>query len=135
MSDADPRVRLEVVRALENIGDAEALNSLLAMTDDQDVEVRHGAVIAMGAAGGEHEVFVLQELFDSDASRSEKIIQAIGHLGGTQSKSFLFDLLESEAGFQKAGLKNEIERLREEVLRVLAQNPDSEIIARIVAKF
>ena len=131
MSDADPRVRLEVVRALEKLQDADALSSLLSMTDDSDMDVRHSAVIAMGASGSEHEVFALQELFTSDAARSAKIIQAIGHIGGPQAKIFLFDLLDRDAHFRTAGLKKDIVMLREEVLKALAKNPDAEIVAHI----
>lgn len=131
MNDADPRVRLEVVRALEKMEDPDALSTLLSMTEDQNLDVSCSAVMAMGASGGEHEVFVLQELFGSDALKSAKIIQAIGHIGGAQAKLFLFDLLDDDEGFRKAGLKNEMVVLRKDVLRALAINPDAEIIGHI----
>lgn len=131
MNDADPRVRLEVVRALERMEDSDALSSLLSMTEDQDVEVGRSAIVAMGTSGGEHEVFVLQELFSSDAPRSTKIIQAIGDIGGAQAKLFLFDLLDRDDRFSDAGLKDEMVVLRKEVLQALAKNPDPEVIEHI----
>jgi HEAT repeat protein len=133
MNDLDSRVRCEVVRVLEKIGGEAALRLLVSLAADAEREVRHAAIVALGAAGGEHEVFILRELFDSHADSVDKIIYAIGHIGGEQAKVFLFNLLDSDALLKQAGYGHRITELREAVLKALAQNPDSEIIRRIEA--
>jgi hypothetical protein len=131
ISDPDPRVRFEIVRALERIGGADALRFLVGLAEDSDRDVRLAAIVALGAAGGEHEVFVLRELFGADRDSAEKIIYAVGHIGGLQAKEFLFALLENDEGFKSAGLGEHTAELREVVLKTLAQNPDAEIVERI----
>jgi HEAT repeat protein len=131
LSDPDSRVRFEIVRALECIGGDDALRFLVTLAEDPEREVRLAAIVAIGAAGSEHEVFVLRELFGANPDSAEKIIYAIGHIGGRQAKEFLFALLDDDDEFRNAGLGERIRPLREVVLKALAQNPDAEIVERI----
>ena len=85
-------------------GGTDALRFLVDLAEDPDREVRLAAIVALGAAGGEHEIFVLRELFGADADSAEKIIYAIGHIGGRQAKEFLFALLDDDSEFRSSGL-------------------------------
>ena len=92
------------------------------------------AIVALGAAGGDHEAFVLEELFRSDHENAEKILYAIGHIGGAHAREFLFEMLDSDQPFKDAGYaRGRTAVLREIVLKALAQHPDSETIKRIEA--
>jgi HEAT repeat protein len=131
LSDPDRRVRLEIIRALERMGSAEARALLVPLAEDSVLEVRRAALSAMGSVGAEHEVFILQELFRSDPESAETALYAIGHIGGREAKDFLFGLLEQDAPLAGAGYLARAEALREAALKALVQNPDAEIVQRI----
>ena len=131
LADPDPRVRKELVCTFERIGGEDALRYLVLLAEDQTEEVRQAAIVALGATGSEHEVFVLRELFASDAGSAEKILFAIGHIGGRQAKEFLFNVLEDDAVLERVGYGNRRAALREVALKALVQNPDAEIVQRI----
>jgi hypothetical protein len=91
------------------------------------------STVALGSVGGEHEVFILQELFTTDPESAGSALLAIGHIGGRVAKDFLFRFLEEEGPPAAPGLPDRAEVLRETALKALVQNPDSEIVSRIEA--
>lgn len=129
--DSDRRVRLEIIRALERIGSPESRALLVSLAEDRVLEVRRTAMTALGSVGGEHEVFILQELSTSDPESAESALLAIGHIGGRVAKDFLFGFLDEEGPLAAAGQGDRADTLRETALKALVQNPDSEIVSRI----
>jgi HEAT repeat protein len=129
--DQDIRVRLEIIRALERIGTAEARTMLVDFASDPSLDIRRASMVALGASGGEHEVYVLKELFASDPESAETAIYAIGHIGGRAAKDFLFAILEDGDLLKKAGYAARSDPMREVTLKALVQNPDAEIVQRI----
>lgn len=129
-NDTDARVRLEIIRALERIGSQDAKSMLIALAGDADLEVKKAAVTALGNTGGEHEVFVIQELLRSDVDLAECALLALGHIGGRGAKDFLFMLLDGATAGLPRGLSRDLD-VREVAMRALAANPDSEIVTRI----
>ena len=131
--DPDKRVRLEIVRALEKMATADARSMLLEFAEDPSVDVRRAALVALGAIGGEHEVYVLRELFAADPEAAETALYAIGHIGGRAAKEYLFGVLEDDDVLRQAGYEGRSEALREVTLKALVQNPDAEIVNRVEA--
>jgi hypothetical protein len=131
--DPDQRVRLEIVRALERHGSAEARALLVELAEDPATEVRRAAITAIGTTGGDHEVFILQEFLRSDPETAETTLLAMGHIGGRAAKDLLFAVLETDQVIAGAGLLHRAEALRDAALKALVHNPDSEIVSRIEA--
>jgi HEAT repeat protein len=129
--DQDLRVRLEIIRALERIGTAEARAMLVSFASDPSLDMRRAGMVALGASGDEHEVYVLKELFVSDPESAETAIYAIGHIGGRAAKDFLFGILEDDSVLNSAGYGARTDAMREVALKALVQNPDAEIVGRI----
>jgi HEAT repeat protein len=74
-SDADARVRVEIVRALAVRGPAERADRLLAAAEDRDERVRKAAVVALGrVATPESRAVLLRSLADADGD----VVRAAG---------------------------------------------------------
>jgi hypothetical protein len=110
-SDPDPRVRLEVIKALEKIGKEESADALLTFLKDRDDQVRKNAISSLGILG---EPRCIKSLIDHfHYNREDKILAlaAIGKIGGAESIGFLLKLLSEE----DSGIKHLSNRQKEEI--------------------
>jgi len=96
INDADTRVRRAIVQALEKIGGEQAADLLLMLADDEDREIRESAVIALGLIGDSDIAPELIELANQRHSDIICIINALGKLGGSETKGFLGRLLSDQ---------------------------------------
>ena len=95
-SDPDPRVRLEIIKALEKIGREESVDALLAFLKDRDDQVRKNAITSLSIVGDRR---CLKSLIDHlHHNRKDKIfaLTAIGKIGGAEAIGFLLKLLSEE---------------------------------------
>jgi len=110
-SDPDPRVRLEVIKALEKIGKEESTDALLTFLKDRDDQVRKNAISSLGILG---EPRCIKSLIDHfHYNREDKILAlaAIGKISGTESIGFLLKLLSEE----DSGIKHLSNRQKGEI--------------------
>jgi HEAT repeat protein len=117
-SDPDPRVRLEVIRALEKIGkeDSEwthtgSVDALSTFLKDKDEEVRKNAISSLGAISDSRCIKSLINHFHYN--REDKIftLTIMGKVGGAQTMGFLLKLLSEE----DPGIKHLSNRQKEEI--------------------
>ncbi len=123
-TDPDPRVRLEIIKALEKIGREESVDALLAFLKDRDDQVRKNAINSLSIVGDKR---CLKSLIDHfHHNRKDKIfaLSAIGKIGGPETEEFLLKLLSEE----DPGIKHLSNRQKEEV-KITALN----ILGRIGA--
>ncbi|MCJ7578508.1 MAG: HEAT repeat domain-containing protein [candidate division Zixibacteria bacterium] len=110
-SDPDPRVRLEVIKALEKIGEERSVDALLTFLKDKDEEVRKSAIGSLSVVGDRR---CLKSLIDHfHRNRKDKIsaLTAIGKIGGEEAMGFLLELLSKE----NSGVKDLSRRQKEEI--------------------
>jgi HEAT repeat protein len=117
-SDPDPRVRLEVIRALEKIGkeDSEwthtgSVDALSTFLKDKDEEVRKNAISSLGTISDSRCIKSLINHFHYN--REDKIftLTIMGKVGGAQTMGFLLKLLSEE----DPGIKHLSNRQKEEI--------------------
>jgi HEAT repeat protein len=72
----DPELRFEAARAAGRFGEASALDVLSGLGRDEDAEVRHAAIMAMGEIGGNHAVRYLQRLSENANEAEMELIEA-----------------------------------------------------------
>lgn len=116
-SDPDPRVRLEVIKALEKIGEERSVDALLTFLKDKDEEVRKSAIGSLSVVGDRR---CLKSLIDHfHRNRKDKIsaLTAIGTIAlriqgsGEEAVGFLLKLLSEE----DSGVKDLSRRQKEEI--------------------
>lgn len=91
MSDEDPELRFEAVRAIGRFGDERALLPVLDLLEDEDREVQLAAIEALGDIGGRTAISTLRRLTRSD---DDVISDAAGdalHEATVASGPFRFD--------------------------------------------
>jgi HEAT repeat protein len=130
-SDPDPKVRLEVVKALEKIGKEESewihtgsVDALLSFLEDRDDQVRMSAITSLSMLGDRR---CLKSLLDHfQHNRKDKIytLTAIGKIAGSESIPFMQKLLFEE----DSGTKGLSSRQKEEI-KIAALN----ILGKIVS--
>jgi HEAT repeat protein len=111
-SDPDPRVRLEVIKALEKIGKEESVEVLLTFLKDRDDQVRKSAITSLSTHGNKR---CLKSLIDHfRCNRKDKILTltAIGKIGGAEATEFLLKILSKE----DSGVRHLSIRQREEII-------------------
>ena len=110
-SEPDPRVKLEVIKALEKIGKEESADALVTFLDDGDDQVRKNAITSLSIVGHRQRLKSLIDHFHHN--RKDKIfaLAAIGKIGGEESIEFLLKLLSEE----DAGIKHLPNREKEEI--------------------
>ncbi len=94
LADPDVRVRLEIVRALEKIGDDEAADLLMILAEDTDTIVREAAIITLGLFKRSDLVPFFADLMTRQKGEIARIISAIAQSGSAEGRDFLLELLE-----------------------------------------
>jgi HEAT repeat protein len=116
-SDPDPRVRLEVIKALEKIGEERSVDALLIFLKDKDEEVRKSAIGSLSIVGDRP---CLKSLIDHfHHNRKDKMVSlaAVGKIvlriqgSGEGAMGFLLKLLSEE----DPGVKDLPRRQKEEI--------------------
>lgn len=102
LNHKDPLTKFFAAEGLARVGKAEGLNVLLAAIDlMDDVYLRIRAVEALGELGDERALDVILKLANEDGHLlQESAAEAIGHLGNSDQREEIFDLL---ARFVKKG--------------------------------
>lgn len=96
ISDSDPRVKREIIAALEKIGGEEACDLLLLMAEDPSLEIRDLALAKLGHIGTPDSAPLVIDLLQRDPRMCVRCVQTIGQLGGEPGSTFLQLLLQDE---------------------------------------
>jgi HEAT repeat protein len=116
-SDPDPRVRLEVIKALEKIGEERSVDALLTFLKDKDEEVRKSAIGSLSVAGDRRSLKSLIDHFHHNRKDKMVSLAAIGKIvlriqgSGEEAMGFLLKLLSEE----NSGVKDLSRRQKEEI--------------------
>lgn len=130
--DPDPRVRGEVVRALEKIGGTKAGIILKQLASDRDGEVRKTAIITLGLVGTPDDVIFLRELFLLGSPERLPIFYAAGNLGGVQAKAFFLELLQpNSAAARLAFGRGDDVQVKAAIVKGLAKVNDPECAEKV----
>ncbi|NQT16284.1 MAG: HEAT repeat domain-containing protein [Planctomycetes bacterium] len=95
-NEADPLIRIEIIRALAEYGTTTAESMLAAALDDSDADVRLAACQAWGSRGGSAATANLSRVIGSDVDTDVRLaaIQALGEVGDSTSVAVLGEALE-----------------------------------------
>lgn len=96
LSDADIRVRLEIVRALEKISSETAADLLMILAEDIDHEVSEAAIITLGVMKREEFEPFFIDLISRQQNQVVRVISAIVQSGSTVGRDFLVSLLDDK---------------------------------------
>jgi hypothetical protein len=116
-SDPDLRVRLEVIKALEKIGEERSVDALLTFLKDKDEEVRKSAIGSLSVAGDRRCLKFLIDHFHHNRKDKISTLAAIGKIvlriqgSGEEALGFLLKLLSEE----DSGVKDLSRRQKEEI--------------------
>ncbi|MBI1763517.1 MAG: HEAT repeat domain-containing protein [Acidobacteria bacterium] len=128
LTDANPFVRQSVVRALGQIGGAQALSQLCrALAHDDDSFVCRRAAAALGSIGGmAAQAALLAALPRADVTMRRTLITALGHSPVAETVPVLLHALDGEAQWEAAQSLNQIDlvTLAEGLLRALSDKHD-----------
>ncbi|KPJ68610.1 MAG: hypothetical protein AMJ89_01580 [candidate division Zixibacteria bacterium SM23_73] len=116
-SDPDPRVRLEVIKALEKIGKEESVDALVTFLKDRDDQVRRNVITSLSIVGERRCLISLINHFHHNRKDNIFTLTAIGRIGGVETMRFLLKLLSEE----DSGIKHLPNRQKEEI-RITALN-------------
>ena len=99
LGDPDPRLRRQVIAALQVLGDARAVAPIIAALQDDVAEVRATAARALGALGGAAVLAPLRAaLRDPDPGPREQAAWALGQLRDRESLDPLLAALGDDDG-------------------------------------
>lgn len=122
LDDPDERVRVSAIRALGSIADPKAIPALVRLADDPLVSVKLALCQTMGQLadpGGVEAVSKL--LYDPDTTVRMAATRALGNIPGPGSLDALLNV----------ALKDEGERIRQHVIRVLGDRGARDAIPKV----
>ncbi len=132
IGDTDVRVKREIISALEKIGGEDAVDCLMLMAEDELLEIREAAVIAIGLIGTPEAAPLLTDLARRMPGVSLKAVSALGKIGGDQAREFLCALLENPRDlYDTIGGRVSKDELRLATIRGLGRIGDSEAIGSL----
>jgi HEAT repeat protein len=128
-SDPDPRVRLEVIKALEKIGKEESewihtrsVDALLTFLKDKDVQVRKNAITSLGTLSDPRCIKSLIDHFYHNREDSVLTLTAMGRIGGAPIIGFLLRLLSEEDSETRHLSRRQKEEIKITALNILGKN-------------
>jgi HEAT repeat protein len=122
-SDPDSRVRLEVIKALEKIGEERSMDALLTFLKDKNEEVRKSAIASLSVVGDRRCLKFLIDHFHHNREDKISALTAIGkivlriHGSGEEAMGFLLKLLSEE----DSGV-NDLSRRQKEEIKITTLN-------------
>lgn len=126
-NNPDPRVRLEVLKALEKKR-GEKVNQILAeMLKDKEEEVHKKALNLISASGEKEFIPVLKDAFFKGYLDRKKLFAAMVKIGEEDCRDFALKLVVDENFLAGNFSKKEKEELQLTALNLLAGSPDEKI--------
>jgi len=134
----DLRVRTEVVKALGKISDPAGIELLLALTQDEDEQIRTIAAEELGRTKSEAAFFGLRKIVlskdfvNAPAAEMRKLIDAMVESGGAAAVETVREMLDRSPLFNRAPIR----RLQDAALLALkhsATPETSELLARLAS--
>lgn len=111
--DTNPRVRMEAVDALGDLGDRDAAPLMAQMLSDADPNVRREAIDSFADWGHkESSGLIAQMLSDSDANVRREAVTALGTLGASDAGSSLGQLLSDPSASVREQAADVLGRLK-----------------------
>jgi hypothetical protein len=120
-SDPDPRVRLEVIKALEKIGKEESVDALVTFLKDKDDQVRRNAITTLSIVENRRCLISLIEHFHYNRKDKVFTLTALGRIGGAETSGFLLKLLSEEDSRIKHLSRRQKEEIKITVLNILGR--------------
>ncbi|MEK7774589.1 MAG: HEAT repeat domain-containing protein, partial [Candidatus Zixiibacteriota bacterium] len=132
ISDADVRVRREIVSALEKIGGDDAVDMLVLMAEDSDKEIREAAVATFGIVASQESIPLLIDLVQRIPSLTHRVVAALGKIGGEVAEEYLLKLLDdSDRQAQMVTGGQSREEIRLAIIKALGQIGNPKALTRI----
>jgi hypothetical protein len=107
--DADVRVRMEVVKALEKIGTSQSTDALLSFLNDGEEEVRRATITSMTTIAEPHLLEPLKQHFKHNHQDWRITLTAITKIAGEKSTEFLLGILHRDEGISYLATKHKDE--------------------------
>ncbi|MGB8656758.1 MAG: HEAT repeat domain-containing protein [Candidatus Zixiibacteriota bacterium] len=124
--DQDPRVRLEVVKALEKIAKPESIDALLGLLQDENQEVRKSTIASLTTLADPRCLEPLfQHLRQNQKDRSITL-SAISKIGGNQSIALLLRILWEKDGVVRDLPSRQKDEIKVATLGILAKTASSQ---------
>jgi HEAT repeat protein len=126
----DLRIRIEVVRALGKISDPARVELLLALTQDEDENIRTMVAEELGRTKSEsafiglREIVLSKDFFDAPPTEMRKLIDAMVASGGVAAVETVRELLDRSPLFNRAPIR----RLQDAALPALRHSATPEAI-------
>ena len=125
--DKDLKVKKAVLQTLEKTGGKKSEELILALTQEEDKEIRKLALMALGSCGSESSVDKLKELFYEDEDNAILILHTINNVGGEKGFKFLIEVINQSKIFDKGILGKKIdEEIKLEAVRALKKREDTD---------
>jgi hypothetical protein len=148
-SDPDPRVRLEVIQALEKIGkeDSEwihtgSVDALLTFLKDRDGQVRKNAITSLGTLSDPRCIKFLIDHFHHNREDNILTLTAMGRIGGAPTIGFLLRLLSEEDSGTRHLSRRQKDEIKITALNILGKidstsspQVETSILANEIEKF
>jgi HEAT repeat protein len=126
------RIKLEVVKTLENMPAESACKLLDKLSRDENAEVRKAAVVAMGLSGDKCMIPYLREIFMNTPECRHIVVASLGRIGDSPSRDVLIELFETPLLFKDLGIsKKDSDELRATILKALSVIGDETSMQKI----
>lgn len=130
------RLKLEVIKTLENIYSADTGRILERLSADSNPEVQKAAVIAMGFSGDNEMLDRLAALLRTRRHLAVTIVASIGRIGGIKARDLLINIIEDEKLHAELQLtKKDLDEIRQSVIRILSGMDDDIAREKVKAYF
>jgi len=128
--DPDPRVRREVIKALEKIGGPESAKVLLNFLNDIEDEIRRSAIASLGMIGDRGSLTPLLEHFTHNRKDKLPTLTAIGRVDGKEAISFLLKVIQEDKGIEDLPTRQK-EEIKFAALKILERMGSPELAGQI----
>jgi HEAT repeat protein len=148
LADPDPRVRLRVVRALGNVGDARDVDPIASLADGGSARLRKEVATALGEIGGEAALAALDPLLDDpELGVRRNAVAALSQFPRCRPIEPLVERLEDDAAeIRRTAIYSIVDllsdapagqshELRTEVVQALSASRDGDVLDTLVELF
>jgi HEAT repeat protein len=128
----DPRLRLELIKTLEDMPVGGSGKLLEKLSSDDNREIRKAAVVAMGLTGHPDMIPRLFNIFMREPECRVNAIAAMGRIGGPQARDRLIDIFEDDSYFVEFDIpKKDTEQIKVAILKALSRIGDETSLKKL----
>jgi len=128
----DSRLKLEIIKTLEEMPAESAGKLLEKLASDKDPEIRKAAVVAIGLTGHPDMVPRLINIFIGQPDCRINAVAAIGRIGGPNARDTLIEIYEDDSYFIECNItRRDSEQIRIAILKALSRINDHVAIEKL----